>query len=223
MDPVTGTVGGVLAAFGLSGAAGLNAWLPLLAVGVADRAGWLALDSPYDVLSSTPGMIVVAVLLVLDLVGDKIPALDSVLHAIGLVIAPVSGAVLFAAQTDITSDLSPVVGAVLGALTAGGMHAGRAAARPFVTASTAGLGNPAVSAAEDGTSLLMTLLAFVLPVLAFLLVLAAFALVIWLAMRARRWARTRRRRQPGPATRDRPPVGGARLRSPRPRAGTPRR
>ena len=33
MDPVTGTLGGILAAFGLSGAAGLNAWLPLLAAG----------------------------------------------------------------------------------------------------------------------------------------------------------------------------------------------
>lgn len=191
---MTGTLGGILAAFGLSGAAGLNAWLPLLAVGLADRAGWLTLDSPYDVLSSTPGMGVVAVLLVLDLIGDKIPALDSVLHAVGLVIAPVSGAVLFAAQTAVTSDLSPAVAAVLGALTAGGLHAGRAAARPFVTASTAGVGNPVVSAAEDGTSLLLTLLAFVVPVLAFVLVVAAFVLVGWLALRARRWARTRRRR-----------------------------
>lgn len=192
MDPVTGTIGGILAAFGLSGAAGLNAWLPLLAVGVADRAGWLALGSPYDVLSSTPGLIVVAVLLALDLVGDKIPALDSVLHAIGLAIAPASGAILFAAQTDLTSDLSPAVGAVLGALTAAGIHAGRAAARPFVTASTAGVGNPGVSAAEDGTALLMTLLAFVLPVLAFLVVVTVFGLLIFLALRAQRWRRTRR-------------------------------
>lgn len=201
MDPVTGTIGGILAAFGLSGAAGLNAWLPLLAIGVGDRAGWVDLDSPYDALSSTPGLIVVGLLLVLDLIGDKVPALDSALHAIGLVIAPASGAVLFAAQTDVTSDLNPAVGALLGALTAGGLQAGRAAVRPFVTASTAGIGNPAVSAAEDGISLLMTLLAFVLPVLAFLLVVAALGLVIWLVLRARRWMRSRRSprtgRQPG--------------------------
>lgn len=205
MDPVTGTIGGILAAFGLSGAAGLNAWLPLLAVGVADRAGWLALDSPYDALSSVPGMIVVGLLLVLDLIGDKIPVLDSVLHSIGLVIAPVSGAVLFTAQTDLTSDLNPAVGAVLGALTAGGMHAGRAAVRPFVTASTIGVGNPAVSAAEDGTSLVMTLLAFAVPVLAFLLVITALGLIIWLLIRARRWMRSRRSTRPVPQD-DTPPV-----------------
>lgn len=195
MDPVTGTIGGLLAAFGLSGAAGLNAWLPLLAIGVGDRAGWVALDSPYDTLSSTPGIIVLGLLLVLDLIGDKIPVVDSVLHVVGLGIAPVSGAVLFAAQTDLTSDLNPVVAAVLGAATAGSLQAGRAAVRPFVTASTAGIGNPAVSAAEDGTSLLMTLLAFVLPILAFLLVVAVLGLILWLVLRARRWMRTRRSTQ----------------------------
>lgn len=197
MDPVTGTIGGILAAFGLSGAAGLNAWLPLLAVGLGDRAGWVNLDSPYDALSSVPGLIVVALLFVLDLIGDKVPALDSVLHAIGLVIAPASGAVLFAAQTDVTSDLNPAVGALLGALTAGSLQAGRAAVRPFVTASTAGIGNPAVSAAEDGTALVMTVLAFALPVLAFLLVVVVLGLLIWLGLRARRWMRSRRRPQPG--------------------------
>ncbi len=192
MEPVTGTIGGILAAFGLSGAAGLNAWLPLLAVGVGDRAGWLALDAPYDLLSSTPGLGLVGLLFVLDLIGDKIPALDSVLHLIGLVIAPASGALLFAAQTDATSDLNPAVGVVLGALTAGGLQAGRAAVRPFVTASTAGIGNPAVSAAEDGTSALMTLLAFLVPVLAFLLVLIVLGLIVWLVLRARRWMSGRR-------------------------------
>jgi hypothetical protein len=196
MDPVTGTLGGILAAFGLSGAAGLNAWLPLLAVGLGDRVGWIDLDSPYDALSSVPGLIVVGSLLVLDFIGDKVPALDSVLHAIGLAIAPASGAVLFAAQTDLTSDLNPAVGALLGALTAGSLQAGRAAVRPFVTASTAGVGNPVVSTAEDGASLAITVLAFVLPVLAFLLVVVALGLIVWLVLQARRWARSRRR-QPG--------------------------
>jgi len=191
MDPVTGTLGGIMAAFGLSGAAGLNAWLPLLAVGLGDRAGWVNLDAPYDALSSTPGLIVVGLLLVLDFIGDKVPALDSVLHAIGLAIAPASGAVLFAAQTDVTSDLNPAVGALLGAVTAGSLQVGRAAVRPFVTASTAGIGNPAVSAAEDGTAVVMTLLAFVVPILAFLLVVVALGLIVYLVLRARRWMRRR--------------------------------
>jgi len=196
MEPVTGTLGGLLAAFGLSGAAGLNAWLPLLAVGLGDRAGWVELGAPYDTLASTPGLLVVGALLVLDLIGDKVPVLDSVLHSIGLLIAPASGAVLFAAQTDLTTDLNPAVGAVLGAFTAGGLQAGRAAVRPFVTASTGGIGNPAVSAAEDGTSLVLTVLALLVPVLAFVLVLAVLALIVVLVLRARRWMRSRRSKRP---------------------------
>jgi len=202
MEPVTGALGSILAAFGLSGAAGLNAWLPLLALGFGDRAGWVVLDSPYDALSSTPGMSVVGLLLVLDLIGDKIPALDSVLHVLGLVIAPASGAVLFAAQTDLTSDLNPAVAAILGAVTAGSLQAGRATVRPFVTASTAGIGNPAVSAAEDGTSLLLTLFAFVLPILAFLLVIVVLGLTVWLLLRARRWMRRRRSTRPSAGEHD---------------------
>ncbi len=57
---VTGAVGAVLAAFGLSGAAGLNAWLPLLGIGIANRMGVVDLGSPYDWLSSVPGLVVVA-------------------------------------------------------------------------------------------------------------------------------------------------------------------
>lgn len=189
---VTGAVGAVLAAFGLSGAAGLNAWLPLLGIGLADRIGVVDLGSPYDWLSSVPGLVVVGTLLLLDMVGDKVPALDSVLHAVGLVVAPASGAVLFAAQTDLNSGLPPAVAVLLGALTAEGVHAGRTAVRPWITASTAGVGNPVVSATEDGASLTVTLLAFLVPVLAFLLVLALLVLLLVLVLRARRWLRRRR-------------------------------
>ncbi|MBA3277845.1 MAG: DUF4126 domain-containing protein, partial [Geodermatophilaceae bacterium] len=52
-------------------------------------------------------------------------------------------------------------------------------------------------AAEDGTALVMTVLAFALPVLAFLLVVVVLGLLIWLVLRARRWMRSRRRPQPG--------------------------
>ncbi len=80
---------------------------------------------------------------------------------------------------------------------AGTLQAGRTAVRPFVTASTAGIGNPAVSTAEDGTALLITVLAFVLPALAFLLVAAVLGLIVWLVLQARRWMRNRRSPQPG--------------------------
>ena len=88
----------VATAFSLSGAAGLNAWIPLLTAGLLDRAGQLQLAEPYDALATTPGLIVLGVFFVLDFFGDKVPAVDHVLHAIGSVVHPASGAILFAGE-----------------------------------------------------------------------------------------------------------------------------
>ncbi|MQY29229.1 DUF4126 domain-containing protein [Nocardia aurantia] len=197
---ISAAVGAVLGAFGLSGAAGLNAWLPLLVVGVAARAGWIDLGSSYGWMSSTPVLLGIAALLVIDLVGDKVPVLDSALHAVGTVIAPTSGAILFTADTSLSSHLPPVVTAVIGAVVAGSVHAGRTVARPFVTGTTAGVGNPVVSTAEDGTALVLTVLALAVPVVAFVAILLLLFLLGWIAFRAQRWLRARRRRrlEPGP-------------------------
>src|SRR4249919_677158 len=73
MDPTT-AIGSVFAAFGLAGAAGLNAWLPLFASALLDRLGVVDLGAPFDQLSTTTGLVVLGTLLVLDFVGDKVPA-----------------------------------------------------------------------------------------------------------------------------------------------------
>jgi hypothetical protein len=168
----TTAIGSVLAAFGLSGAAGLNAWLPLFVSALLDRLGVVDLGSPIEELSSTLGVAVLGVLAVLDFVGDKVPAVDHVLHAVGAVVAPASGALLFTGQAGLETDLPTAVTVILGAVTAGSIHAGRASVRPASTAATGGAGNPVLSFAEDVVSGALTLLAFVLPILAFLAVLA---------------------------------------------------
>ncbi|MFF2552661.1 DUF4126 domain-containing protein [Nocardia sp. NPDC058058] len=200
---ITSAVAAVLGAFGLSGAAGLNAWLPLLVVGIADRFGWIDLGSSYGWLSSTPALIGIGIVFLLDLVGDKIPALDSVLHGIGTLIAPASGAILFTAETSISSHMPPAVAAVLGAITAGSVHVGRSVARPFVTGTTAGVGNPVVSSAEDGTSLALTVLALAVPIVAFIAVLILLIVLGWIAFRAARWMRKRRERKESGQRQDR--------------------
>lgn len=67
---------------------------------------------------------------------------------------------------------------VLGLVVAGGVHATRTAVRPVATATTAGLGNPVVSAVEDVSSLLLSVLAIFIPVLA-VLALVVFAVVAY--------------------------------------------
>ena len=188
MDAST-AIGSVLAAFGLSGAAGLNAWLPLLAAALAHRWGWVELAAPFGELSSTPGLLVLAALTAADFVGDKVPAVDHVLHVIGTVVHPAAGAVLFTGQTGLETDIPDLVAILAGAAISGSVHGARAAIRPASTVGTAGAGNPVLSLVEDAGSMVLTGAAFAVPVLAFLLVLALFAGLVVAWRRARRTLR----------------------------------
>ena len=200
---VSTALGALFAAFGLAGAAGLNAWFPLLASAVLVRLDVVELAAPFDELSSTTGLVVLGVLTAADFVGDKVPAIDHALHAVGLVVAPISGAVLFAAQTGLETDLPTLVSVTLGALTAGTIHSGRAAIRPASTAATGGIGNPVLSLVEDLGSAGLTLVAFALPLLAVAIVVALLVAVARAWRRVRRFrSRTARRRQVPP-----PPPG----------------
>ena len=177
-------------AVGLGAASGLNPWIPLLGLGVAERTGAVELSSSFHWLGATSTLIVLGALFVTDLIGDKIPAVDSVLHLFGLVVAPVSGAVVFAAQDNLVSNSHPVLAGVFGVALAGSVHTARGALRPAVTATTGGIGNPIVSALEDVASAVVTVLAVVVPVIA---LLAVVGLTVWAVLTFRRWRRKRRR------------------------------
>ncbi|HMN98652.1 MAG TPA: DUF4126 domain-containing protein [Miltoncostaeaceae bacterium] len=179
-------IASVFAAVGLSAAAGLNAYLPLLIGAVLERLDVVDLGDPFGGLSSNAGIAVLAVLLVADLVGDKIPGVDHLLHLAGVVIHPVAGAMLFVGQTGVDTGIPVAVAAILGAATAETLHGARAAIRPASTASTAGIGNPVLSLGEDVGSLVLTVLAFALPLVALLLTLALLAGVVTVAGRLRR-------------------------------------
>ncbi len=172
----------VLTGLGLSGAAGLNAWLPAFAGALLTRLGVVELGEPFDELSKTPALIVLGVLTVADFVGDKIPAVDHVLHSVGTVIAPISGTILFTGETD----ASLIVSLLAGGSTAEAVHAARSAVRLLSTVTTGGVGNPVLSLLEDLGSALLTLFAFVVPVLAVLAVVALLVLGLVLWRRARR-------------------------------------
>jgi hypothetical protein len=180
----------LFSAFGLSTAAGLNAYLPLLTVGLLARyTNLIHLDGPYSLLSNPVVLLVIAVLALLDFIGDKIPAVDHTLHAVGLVVAPIAGAILFMAANSSTGSVAPLLAAICGVLIAGTTHTARATARPLATVTTAGVANPVISFFEDATSLVLSLLAIILPVVAFILVLLFAFLMVTLFRRL--WNRRR--------------------------------
>ena len=104
----------VLAAFGLSAATGLNAYLPLLIVGLLARfTDLITLSTPWNTLENPWVLGVLGVLLVIEMAADKIPAVDTVNDVIQTVIRPTAGAILFAASGNVISDMSPVLAMIL--------------------------------------------------------------------------------------------------------------
>lgn len=181
---------GLFAAFGLAAATGLNAYLPLLIVGLLARyTDLLALKAPWSALAHPAVLVLLVVFLAIEVTVDKIPAVDTVNDVIQTLFRPAAGAVLFAASGNVISELSPVLAMVCGLLIAGGVHTAKTVARPAVTAGTMGTGNPVVSLAEDAVSGTTTVLAIVAP-----LVLMALMLlfVVWLFRRRRRRREDRR-------------------------------
>lgn len=170
----------LLTAFGLSSASGLNAYIPLLTVALVARfTTLLKLNPPYDILTNDWVIGVLVVLLAIEVVVDKIPAADSINDIIQTFIRPAAGAILFASSTNSILQLNPIVAAVLGLVLAFGVHATKTVARPVVGVATGGIGNPIVSTAEDFISVIVSILAIILPVLVGIIFLLLLATLIW--------------------------------------------
>ncbi len=188
-------ISGLLAALGLSTAAGLNAYVPLLVVGIVSRyTDLLSLQGPYAILENPFVLLAIAIIALLDFVGDKIPAVDSGLHAVGAFISPVAGAVLALAANSAGGSVSPVLAAVCGIVLALTTHGARTAVRPVATATTGGVANPVVSLVEDSASLGLSLTAIFLPAVAVVIVVLFLILFVALFRRITRRRDTIRRR-----------------------------
>ncbi|MEQ4716173.1 DUF4126 domain-containing protein [Nonomuraea sp. B19D2] len=189
-----------LTGLGLSTAAGLNAYIPLLVVGVlANFTDAVQLPDGYSWLSNWGVLAVIAVLLVAEFVLDKVPAVDSINDTIQTVVRPASGGVVFsatsaAAELDNSTWMAehPWAGWLLGIVMALAVHAIKAAARPMINVGTAGVGAPVVSTMEDAGSLGMSVVAVFAPVLVIVALLVLAVLAWWLIRRVRRF-RARRR------------------------------
>jgi hypothetical protein len=179
---------GVFSAFGLSASAGLNAYIPLLVIGVIAHyfPGTLTLSKPFDALANPWILILLGVLVIIEMVADKVPAVNHINDLIQTIVRPVAGAVVFAASAKVITDIHPVLALAFGVLTAGGVHVVKAAAvRPVVTATTGGAGNVPVSIAEDIIAFFTSLFSILIPLIIGIILIVILAFVIhWL------WGRT---------------------------------
>ncbi|SCL66718.1 protein of unknown function [Micromonospora citrea] len=193
----------VLTGTGLAASAGLNAYIPLLTMGLLARytdvidlpAGWQWLGNGWVVA-------ILAVLLVIEVVADKVPVVDHVNDVVQTVVRPTAGGLAFGAgassETVTVSDPASFfssnqwVPVVTGVLIALGVHLLKSAARPVINATTAGVGAPVASTAEDATSVVVSVAAILLPVLVLAFLAGLVLFVFWFL---RRRSDRRRERQ----------------------------
>lgn len=198
---------------GLATSAGLNAYIPMLAVGLLARfTGLVELPEGWRWLTNGWVLAILAVLLVLEFVADKIPAVDHVNDVVQTFVRPTAGGLVFGAsanaQTVTVTDPAAFfsdhqwVPIAAGAALALGVHAIKVATRALVNATTLGFGAPVVSTAEDAASVTLSLTAIVLPffVLFFLVGFVAFAWWVVRRLKARRARKAAKRAAAGVST-----------------------
>jgi len=194
----------LLTGAGLAAAAGLNAYIPLLVVGLSARfLDWIELPPAWAWLENEWVLVILGALLVIEIVADKIPVVDSVNDVLQTVVRPAAGGILFgtgtASETVAVTDPAEFfqsfqwVPIVIGIVLALAVHTGKTLSRPVANVATAGVAAPVLSTAEDVSSLVLTILALLVPVLA---LVALVAVVLGLATLVRRRFR---RREPIPS------------------------
>src|SRR5882757_3586799 len=181
-------IGSLLTAAGLGLGAGINAYATLLVFGFAAR-WWPDIfhDDLARFFATTPVLIVVAVLYLVEFVADKVPTVDHIWDVIHTIIRPIAGAlVAWAAVSDRIPHGAVILASVIAGGAALGSHATKAALRGASTLTTAGLGNPILSLLEDLFAFVNAVIAIFLPWLVILTLAAIVTLFMVVHRRLRR-------------------------------------
>jgi hypothetical protein len=195
-----GVVLETLTGVGLATSAGLNAYIPLLMIGVLSRyTDLISLPSGWAWLENEWTLGALGILLVIEFVADKIPVLDHVNDVVQTFVRPTAGGLAFGAASSsqtvtVTNPADFFTSNQWVPVVAGGaislvVHGLKATARPVVNVSTGGFGAPVASTAEDIFSVVMSFVAILLP----FLIIFFLGGLIWIFVALRR--RRRRRKE----------------------------
>jgi hypothetical protein len=185
---------------GLAVSAGLNAYVPLLAIGLSARLldfvtlpeGWAWLENPWV-------LAVLGLLFAIEIVADKIPVVDGFNDWLQTIVRPTAGGLAFGSGSTATTlavtdpaaffSNNQWVPIAFGAAIALIVHVTKATIRPVVNVATVGLATPVISAVEDTGSIAVSILAILVPIL----ILLVIPLVVWMIW----WTMRRRKRRNG--------------------------
>ncbi len=100
----------IISAFGLSASAGLNAYIPLLVVSLlAKYTDLVRLSSPWGAMTSWWVIGTLIFLSVIEIVADKVPAVNHVNDVVQSFVRPTAGAIVFAASASNIIHVNTVI------------------------------------------------------------------------------------------------------------------
>lgn len=152
---------------GLSAACGFRVFLPLFALGLANRFGDLPLHESFQWIGSTPALLALGTATVCEILGYFIPYVDHLLDTMASPMAILAGIIATAAV--LSNDTNPWLQWSLAVIAGGGVAAATQTStvllRGLSTLTTGGLGNPLVALGELALSALVSVLAMLFPFL----------------------------------------------------------
>jgi hypothetical protein len=165
----------LLMGIGLSAASGFRIFVPFLVLSIASLSGYLELGEAFNWIGTVPALITFSIATMFEIGGYYIPWVDNLLDTIASPAAVIAGIILMASAV---TGMSPLLKWSLAIIAGGGIAAtvqtATSATRAASTVTTGGIGNPAVSTAELGGSLSLSLLAVFVPAAAAVIVAGLF-------------------------------------------------
>jgi len=174
----------------LAWASGMRLYLVIFALGLAGHQGFYDLPRGLEVLQHPWVIGAAGLMVVMEFLADKVPAIDSAWDAIHTFIRIPAGALLAAGATgDALTPLTVAAGLIGGTITAG-THFTKAGGRAVINTSPEPFSNWGASLTEDALVMSGIWLALVHPAV-FLVLLALFLLMLaWLIPKVWRGVRT---------------------------------
>ena len=173
---------------GLAAACGFRIFVPLFLISLAHHTGHLQLADSFQWMGSPAATVSFGAATLVEILAYYVPFFDNLLDTLAAPSAVVAGTVATASQVaDMDPWLAWSVAIIGGGGSAGVVQGLTTITRQISSLATAGFGNPLVSTAEAGASLVMTALAVLLPGVAVVLflLLAFFGAKKLLALRRR--------------------------------------
>ena len=160
-------------------ASGINLYLTIAALGIADRIGFIRLPDSIDVLSHPLVITVALVLFSVEFFADKIPYVDSAWDSIHTFVRPAGAALLAFMGTSETAPPVQFSITLLCAAVALDSHLTKASTRVAINASPEPFTNIIASFSEDVLVFAMLFLVLKHPVIAGIIVLCFVIFSLW--------------------------------------------